>query len=221
MKQYTKSVEKKKALYEEDPLTEALRGKVREMIFALVDAELTEVLAALPYERTLARQGYRNGNKVRSLTTGLGKTQIEIPRGRLINGCEESEWESRLVRRYERRAASVDAALIGAYFSGANQRRIKGALSPLLRGAPLSKSAISRLVGRISALFEEWRKRSLSEERISILYLDAIALRARIADKVGEIGVSKKLGSEYFFDLCERPRTRNSTLTPIFLSCSR
>lgn len=194
MKQYTKSVEKKETIFGADPLTEALRGKVREMIFTLVDAELTEVLAALPYERTLARQGYRNGNKVRSLTTGLGETQIQIPRGRLIKGGEESEWESRLLRRYERRATSVDAALMGAYFSGANQRRIKGALSALLRGAPLSRSAISRLVGRISALFEEWRKRSLSEEHIAILYLDAIALRVRIGGKVVSAPVLVALG---------------------------
>jgi hypothetical protein len=34
-----------------DQLTEALRGKVREMILTLAEAELAEVLAAQPYER--------------------------------------------------------------------------------------------------------------------------------------------------------------------------
>lgn len=194
MKQSTKSDKKMEGLFEPDPLSEALRGKIREMIFALVDAELTEVLAALPYERTDARCGYRNGNKVRSLSTGLGKTDIEIPRGRLVNDGDESEWQSRFLRRYERRAASVDAALMGAYLAGANQRRIKGALSPLLRGAPMSKSAVSRLVGRMSALFEEWRKRSLKEEQPVILYLDAIALRVRIANKIVSAPVLVALG---------------------------
>jgi hypothetical protein len=41
-----------------DPLTEALRGKIREMILALTEAELREVLAARPYERRAERQGY-------------------------------------------------------------------------------------------------------------------------------------------------------------------
>src|SRR5262245_43642507 len=62
------------------------------------------------------------------------------------------EWQSQLLPRYQRRAGAVDAALLGTYLSGTNGRRIKGALAPLLRGAPLSKSAVSRLLGRVKAL---------------------------------------------------------------------
>ena len=51
-------------------------------------------------------------------------------------------------------------------------------------GAPLSKSAISRIVGRLQSLFSQWRKRSLKGESVVFLYLDAIALRVRIANKV-------------------------------------
>lgn len=40
-----------------DRLSEALRGKVREMILTLAEAELREVLAALPYERKGERRG--------------------------------------------------------------------------------------------------------------------------------------------------------------------
>ena len=89
-----------------------------------------------------------------------------------------------LIERYQRRARSVDSALLGCYLSGANGRRIRGALSPLLRGAPISKSAISRIVGRLQGLFTDWRKRSLEAEAVVFLYLDAIALRVRIANKV-------------------------------------
>jgi transposase-like protein len=181
-------------LFGPDLLTEALRGKVRQMILTLVEGELIEVLAALPYERSDRRCGYRNGAKRRSLTTGLGRMDLEVPRARLLRQGGEEEWQSRLLRRYERRAPSVDAALIGAYFCGANQRRIKGALSPLLRGAPLSKSAISRVVGRLKSLFEQWRMRSLKEEQIVVLYLDAIALRVRIARKVVSAPVLVALG---------------------------
>jgi transposase-like protein len=117
-----------------------------------------------------------------------------MPRARLITAEGESEWESRLVARYQRRAASVDGALLGTYLSGTNQRRIKGALSPLLRGAPLSKSAISRLVGRLKELFDRWRKRDLGKEKISLLYLDGIALRVRMAQKVLSVPVLVALG---------------------------
>ena len=182
------------ALLGPDPLSEALRGKVREMILSLAEAELSEVLAALPYERKGERRGYRNGKRERWMSTGLGATVIELPRARLSGGGEEKEWRSRFIERYQRRAPSVDSALLGCYLSGANGRRIRGALSPLLRGAPLSKSAISRVVGRLGALFSEWRKRSLKAESVVFLYLDAIALRVRIANKVVSAPVLVALG---------------------------
>jgi transposase-like protein len=167
-----------------DRLSEALRGKVREVILTLAEAELSEVLAALPYERKGERRGYRNGKRERWVSTGLGATAIELPRARLTQGGKEKEWQSVLIERYQRRARSVDSALLGCYLSGANGRRIRGALSPLLRGAPLSKSAVSRIVGRLQALFTDWRQRSLKTESVVFLYLDAICLRVRIANKV-------------------------------------
>lgn len=177
-----------------DRLTEALRGKVREMIKTLAEAELAEVLAARSYERSEARRGYRNGKRQRSISTGLGSTVIELPRARISEGSGEKEWQSGLIGRYQRRGASVDQALLGCYLSGANGRRIRGALSPLLRGSPLSKSSISRLVGRLEALFSQWRSRSLASEAVVVMYLDAIALRVKIAKKVISVPVLVGLG---------------------------
>jgi len=181
-------------LFGPDRLSEALRGKVREMILNLAEAELSEVLAALPYERKGERRGYRNGKRERWVSTGLGATVVELPRARLTEGEQDKEWQSRLVERYQRRARSVDSALLGCYLSGANGRRIRGALSPLLRGAPLSKSAISRVVGRLQGLFTEWRQRSLKEEAVVFVYLDAIALRVRIANRVVSAPVLVAMG---------------------------
>lgn len=194
MREATRSVRQMEALLGPDPLTEALRGKIREMILALTEAELKEVLVAQPYERSAERQGYRHGRKRRSITTGLGAAVIQLPRARLIEDGQVREWHSALIRRYERRAPSVDCALLGAYLAGANGRRIRGALSPLLRGAPLSKSAISRIVGRLQALFCSWRERSLKAFPLTVLYLDAIALRVRIANKVLSAPVLVALG---------------------------
>jgi len=178
-----------------DPLTEALRGKIRDVLATLFDEELTQVLGAAKGQRVATRCGYRHGEKARTLTTGLGLVQLALPRGRLFTPeGHEREWTSHFLARYQRRARAVDGALLGAYLSGANSRRIKGALAPLLRGAPLSKSAVSRIVGRLTSLFEAWRTRSLRDERIGLLYLDAIALRVRIAQKVVSAPVLVALG---------------------------
>jgi putative transposase len=187
-------LEAMEGLFGPDRLSEALRGKVREMIMTLAEAELAGVLAAGIYERREGRRGYRNGKRQRSISTGLGATVIELPRARIIEGERDKEWQSGLIARYQRRARSVDQALLGCYLSGANGRRIRGALSPVLRGAALSKSAISRLVGRLEALFTQWRSRSLASEAVVFLYLDAMALRVRIANKVISVPVLVGLG---------------------------
>jgi putative transposase len=190
----TSFVSVREGFFGPDRLTEALRGRIREVIWELAKAELTEVLAAERHQRNDNRRGYRNGKRERSISTGFGKTLIELPRARLIESGEEKEWQSRLIERYQRRARSVDSAVLGCYLSGANGRRIRGALSPLLRGAPLSKSAISRVVGRLQGLFSQWRERSLKAESAVFLYLDAIALRVRVANKVVSAPVLVALG---------------------------
>jgi transposase-like protein len=88
----------------------------------------------------------------------------------------------------------VDQALLGAYLAGANTRRIRKALAPLLGEKYLSKSAISRLVGRRKALFEEWRQRDLSGERYPYLFLDGFFLPVRLAKRVVRVPVQAVLG---------------------------
>jgi putative transposase len=95
---------------------------------------------------------------------------------------------------FQTKKQAEEHALNLCYLSGANGRRIRGALSPLLRGAPLSKSAISRIVGRLGALFSQWRERSLKTESVVFVYLDAICLRVRIANKVVSAPVLVGLG---------------------------
>jgi hypothetical protein len=111
-----------------------------------VDEELRATLGAAPYERHAERSGYRNGTKTRTLTGPTGPVELTLPRGRLATsdgGAEE--WRSTVVPRYQRRMREVNEAVAGVYLSGGNTRRIRGALRPLLKNAPLSKSAVSRI----------------------------------------------------------------------------
>ena len=128
---------------------------------------------------------YRNGSEQRTLCTSLGPTELTIPRARLTqqNGTT-TEWRSRLIPRYRRRAHSIDNAVLGAYLDGVNTRRLKGALRPLLRNTPLSKSAISRVVERLKAEFERWRTRRLDDENCVYLYLDGFGVKVRCGGHV-------------------------------------
>ena len=178
-----------------DPLSEALRSQLRERIERIIREELYAALGAGPYERTPERRGYLHSPRERTLTTAEGTATITVPRGRLFRpegGSEE--WQSQLLPRYARRTREVDAALIGLYLSGTNTRRVKLALKPLLKGAPLSKSTVSRVVAGLQDQYQTWRHRDLGREALKLLYLDAVWLRVRLANKIEKLPVAVAVG---------------------------
>jgi putative transposase len=174
----------------------ALRLRARAWIDAIVEEEVEAALGAASSARVGAgRQGYRHGTRERTLTTSLGPTTFALPRARVRTAAgTTTEWRSELVPRYQRRSERVDEAILGVYLSGTNSRRIKGALAPLLRGGPLSKDAVSRLVGRLAEDFETWRRRDLAEDRIQYLVLDGWYPKVRIGKRRARVPVLVTLG---------------------------
>jgi transposase-like protein len=172
-----------------------IRSRARSWIETIIEDELERVLAAKPSARVDARRGYRHGTRERTVTTSLGPTTIAMPRARLQQADgSTTEWQSQAVRRYQRRTELVDEAVLGVYLSGTNTRRIKGALAPLLRGGPLSKDAVSRLVGRLAEDFETWRSRDLAGDGIQYLILDGWFPKVRIGKRRVRVPVLVTLG---------------------------
>ncbi len=176
-------------------IQERLRRRVQEAIHLVLEEELTEALGCPRYERDGERRGYRNGRERRTITTAVGARELEVPRGRIFEeGGSSREFRSRLLPRYARRTREVDDAILSCYLAGANSRKIRKALSPLLGKHNLSKSAVSRVVGRLKVHFQRWCERDLSEEPYLILFLDAIHLKVRMARKVVSVPVLAVLG---------------------------
>jgi transposase-like protein len=163
-------------------LSELIHQHVRIAIETAVHEELCATLGTTPYERSDTRRGYRNGTKTRTLTGPTGPIALTLPRGTLSAGAKE--WTSRIVPRYHRRMPQVNEAIVATYLAGGNTRRIRGALQPLLKAAPLSKSAVSRVIATLKDGLEAWRTRSLADVDVIYVYLDAFALRVRSAGKV-------------------------------------
>lgn len=179
-----------------DTIEQAMRDRVRQTIEMIVEEELEAALGAGRSARVgEQRLGYRNGSRPRQLTTSLGKTLIEMPRARMDQKDGTTrEWSSQVVPRYQRRTRRVDEAILGVYVAGTNTRRIKGALSPLLRGAPLSKDAVSRLVARLKHEFDIWRERDLGGEDIRYLFMDGWFPKLRLGKQRVVVPVLVTLG---------------------------
>ena len=179
-----------------DSIEAGMRARIRETIETIVAEELDAALGATKSARVgEQRQGYRHGLRARTLTTSLGPSTILMPRARLeVGDGRTTEWQSTTVRRYQRRTVRVDEAILGVYLAGTNTRRIKGALAPLLRQGPLSKDAVSRLVGRLREDFETWRARDLADEDIRYVFLDGWFPKVRIGGRRARVPVLVTLG---------------------------
>ena len=164
------------------------------MDVALVE-ELAAALGSGRHERTDGRRGYRNGSVERTITTPEGTRTVTVPRGRIASTDGAStEFRSQLLPRYARRTRDFDEAILGCYLGGVNSRRIRTALKPLLGERHLSKSAVSRIVARLKALFATWQERDLSTERCSVIFLDGFHLKVRLAKRVVAVPVLAALG---------------------------
>jgi transposase-like protein len=176
-------------------LSELIHQHVRAAIETAVHEELRAALGTSPYERRDGRRGYRNGVRERTLTGPTGPVALTLPRATLFSGAGDAkEWTSRIVPRYQRRMPEVNAAVVATYLAGGNTRRIRGALQPLLKAAPLSKSAVSRVVATLKNGLEAWRTRSLADLDVIYVYLDGFALRVRSAGKVVSVPVLGVIG---------------------------
>ena len=172
-------------------LGELIHEHVRVAIETAVHEELHVVLGVRSYERHEARRGYRNGIKTRTLTGPSGPLALRGPRATLFGG---REWSSALLPRYQRRLPEVNEAIAATYLAGGSTRRIRGALQPLLKAAPLSKSAVSRVVATLKDGLAAWRTRPLGDVDAIFLYLDGFALRVRSASKVVSVPVLGVVG---------------------------
>src|SRR2546429_5166226 len=88
----------------------------------------------------------------------------------------------------------VNEAVVATYLAGGNTRRIRGAFQPLLKAAPLSKSAVSRVVATLKDGLAACGRVQLADLDIIYVYLDGFALRVRSAGRVVSVPVLGVVG---------------------------
>ena len=166
-----------------DPIEAQVRDRVRGFIQAMIEGELDETLMRPRYGRRSASSsgkneglaavaGHRHGHRSRSLTGTFGRTEIAVPRARLLGPeGKTTEWKSKVLRTYQRRTLTADALIASAYLAGTNTRRVRRALKALFAEG-VGKDVVSRVWRKVRSDWEVWNARSLAEEPVVRLILD-------------------------------------------------
>jgi putative transposase len=184
-----------------DPIEAGLRDRVREILHAMLEGELDEVLARSRYRRRAGPEnvvagatGHRHGHRSRSLLGSFGQVQIDVPRARLNTpDGKTTEWKSRTLRAYQRRTLAADALIVGTYLAGTNTRRVRRALGALFGGA-VGKDTVSRVWRKVKSDWDAWNARSLTDEPIVRLILDGTVVRVRLDRKATSISLLVVIG---------------------------
>lgn len=151
----------------EDPL----RSLLEQIVQDLLDFEFTNFIGAESGERTDTRRGYRNGYRPRTLTTRVGKLELQVPRDR------EGRFSTELFQRYQRSEKGLVLALMQMYVQGVSTRKVKK-ITEKLCGIEVSSSQVSKLAGNLDEQVQAWRGSPLEHE-YRYLIVDALFEKVR------------------------------------------
>jgi putative transposase len=145
---------------------------------ALIEAELTAVIGAGPYERTPERVAQRNGPRLRTLTTTAGDLELRIPKLRT------GSFFPSLLERRRRVDQALFAVVMEAYLHGVSTRKVDDLVKALGADTGISKSEVSRICVDLDTEVGAFRDRSLAGQAFPYVFLDATYCKARVDRRV-------------------------------------
>src|SRR3954471_3724884 len=145
---------------------------------ALIDAELTAVIGAGPWERSPERTAQRNGSRARTLTTTAGDLELQIPKLRA------GSFFPSLLERRRRVDQALFAVIMEAYLHGVSTRKVDDLVKALGAASGISKSEVSRICADLDGDLEAFRSRPLDHVAFPYVFADATYVKGRVNGRV-------------------------------------
>jgi putative transposase len=145
---------------------------------ALIEAEVSSVIGALPHERSDVRIAQRNGHRPKTITTTAGDLELRIPKLRT------GSFFPSLLERRRRVDQSLFAVIMEAYLHGTSTRKVDDLVKALGADTGISKSEVSRICAELDVEVAAFRDRSLAEQPFRYVFLDATYCKARVDHRV-------------------------------------
>jgi transposase-like protein len=160
-------------------LSELARLGARLIIQRAVEEEFDSWLGRARYQRKpQAGPGLRNGFRPRRVQTGEGELRIEIPQVRDAAVPFASKlfphWHTKRLVRTD----PLRALIVGGFIRGLSMRDVESLCEEAGLGK-ISKATVARVCSELHERFEAFKRRSLYEVKLVVLFLDAIYLPVR------------------------------------------
>jgi putative transposase len=167
---------------------------------ALADGSLLDGLKKAPAERVLnaeldhhldggepdGRPNGRNGYGKKTVLTGTGRLELQMPRDRLAS------FDPVLIAKYQRRLPGFDEKIVSMYARGMSTREIQGHLREIY-GLEISPDLVSAVTDAVLDEVAEWQNRPL-EAFYPLVFLDALRVKVRDEGTVRNKAIYVALG---------------------------
>lgn len=155
-----------------------IRASVELVLQALIEAEVSGVIGAEPYERSDERTNYRNGHRPRLLSTKAGDVELKIPKLR------SGSFFPQILERRRRIDRALYAVVMEAYVHGVSTRKVDDLVEALGAASGISKSEVSRICSELDKEMEAFRTRRLDHIGFPYLFCDATYVKGRLRGRV-------------------------------------
>jgi len=132
------------------------------------------------------RANGRNGYGAKSVLTGTGRLDLQVPRDRLAT------FDPQLIAKYQRRFPGFGDKIVSMYARGMSTREIQGHLRELY-GIEVSPDLVSAVTDAVLDEVAEWQNRPL-EALYPLVFLDALRVKVRDEGTVRNKAVYVALG---------------------------
>jgi len=154
-----------------------LKNLSKRLMERLLEAEMTNHLGYMRHAIEGNNTGNsRNGKTKKTVKTGNGDIQIEVPRDR------ESEFEPVLIGKRESRLKGLDTNILSLYSKGMTIRDIQAHLHELY-GTDISRDLISTITDAVLEDVKLWRSRPL-DALYPIVFIDGFIAKCQLDGRV-------------------------------------
>ena len=154
-----------------------LKDILKSTVERLLRSELDVHLGYPPNDKgPKSTDNRRNGTSPKTMKTGSGTMDLDIPRDR------DGSFEPKLIEKYRGYDSDLEKKIISMYAKGISTRDMCQHLSDLY-GADVSPALVSAVTNRVMGELSEWHQRPL-DKLYPIVFLDAFFYKTRVDNKV-------------------------------------
>jgi transposase-like protein len=147
------------------------RPAARDALKDIIESRMSNAVDAhLEQKRTQGFPDRRNGSYPRHLLTEIGDLGLRIPRTRTFSARV-------LLKRFARRAYSIERLILLSFLFGLSTRKVGQALLPIL-GERVSHATVSQIGKQLDRAVQAYQQRPLSDT-YGVLLLDGIVMKRK------------------------------------------